>query len=140
MALGNTLVTFKMDDVVSSLLSEEMQRKASVLKKEALAVCGRSTERGKKNDNKSENKGRSKSCGKSKTSNKSKAKCWNCDKTGHFRKDCKEPKEKKKASDSGSEKSQEDGNAFIVALAAHASNDVWLVDSCASFHMTSHRN
>ncbi|WP_425268093.1 hypothetical protein [Enterobacter hormaechei] len=59
MALGSTLVTFKMDDVVSSLLSEEMRRKASVSEKEALAVRGRTTERGKKNDNKSDNKGRS---------------------------------------------------------------------------------
>ncbi|WP_424677707.1 hypothetical protein [Enterobacter hormaechei] len=42
MALGSTLVTFKMDDVVSSLLSEEMRRKASVSEKEALAVRGRS--------------------------------------------------------------------------------------------------
>ena len=33
MALGNTIVTFKMDDVVSSLLSEEMRRKASILEK-----------------------------------------------------------------------------------------------------------
>ena len=59
---------------------------------------------------------------------------------GHFRKDCKEPKKKKKASDSGSEKSQDDGNAFILALAAHASDDVWLIDLGASFHMTSHRS
>ena len=124
MALGNTIITFKMDDVVSSLQSEEMWRKASISEKEALAIRGRSTKRGKKNDNKSDNKGRSKSCGKSKTPNKSKAKCWNCDKTGHFRKDYKEPKKKKKASDSSSEKSQEDGNAFIAALVAHASDDV----------------
>lgn len=139
MALGSTLVTFKMDDVVSSLLSEEMSRKASISEKEGLAIRGRSTERGKKNDNKSDNKGRSKPRGKSKTSNKSKEKCWNCDKSRHFCKDCKElKKKKKKGSDSASERSQEDGDAFIVALAAHASDDVWSVDSGEYFHMTSH--
>lgn len=83
---------------------------------------------------------RSKSRGKSKNPGKSKAKCWNYNKTGHFCKDYKEPKKKKKASDSGSEKSQDDGDAFIAALVAHASDDVWLINSSASFHMTSHRS
>ena len=101
MVVGITIVTFRMDDVVSALLFKEMQRKSSDSSKEALAVCGRSNDKGKKNDKKS-GKGRSKSHGKSKTPGKSKAKCWNCDKTGHFRKDCKEPKKKKKASDSSS--------------------------------------
>ena len=108
------------------------------LAKEALAICGRSNDRGKQNDNKS-GKSRSKSHEKSKNLGKSKGKYWNYDKTGHFRKDYKEPKKKKKASDSGSEKPQEDGDAFIAALAAHASDDVWLIDSGASFHTTSHR-
>jgi hypothetical protein len=137
MALGSTIITFRMDDVVSSLLSKETRRKSSDSATEALAVRGRSNDRGKQNDNKS-GKGRSKSHGKSKNPGKSKVKCWNCDKTGHFRKDCKEPK-KKKASDSSSEKSQDDGDAFIAALVAHASDDVWFIDSGASFHMTSHQ-
>ena len=123
MALGSTLVTFKMDDVVSSLLSEERRRKSSDLDKEDLTIHGRSNDRGKKNDNKF-GKGRSKSYGKSKTPRKSKGKCWNCDKTGHFHKYYKEPKKKKKASNSGLEKYEEDGDAFIVALVVHASNDV----------------
>ena len=123
MALGSTLATFRMDDVVSLLLSEEMQRNSLDSDKEALTIHGRSNDRGKKNENKSR-KGRSKSCGKSKTLGKSKAKCWNCDKTGHFCKDCKEPKKKKKASDSGSEKSQEDGDAFITTWVVYASDDV----------------
>ena len=104
MALGSTIITFRMDDVVSSLLSKETWRKSSDSAKEALFVHGRSNDRGKQNDNKS-GKGRSKSRGKSKNPRKSKVKCWNNDKMGHFCKDCKEPKKKKKASDSGSEKS-----------------------------------
>ena len=123
MALGSTIVTFRMDDVVFALLFKEMQRNSLDSSKEALVVHGRSNEKGKQNDNKSKN-GRSKSNGKSKTPRNSKAKCWNCDKTGHFHKDCKEPKKKKKALDLGSEKYEEDGDAFIVALAVHASNDV----------------
>ena len=108
-----------MDDVVYSLLSKEMQRKSWNLAKEALVVHRRSNNRGKQNDNKFW-KGRSKSRGKSKTPRKSKEKWLNCDKTGHFCKEYKEPKKKKKALDSGLEKSQEDGDAFIIALAEHA--------------------
>ena len=74
MALGSTIVTFRMDDVVSSLLSEETRRKSSDSAKEALAVRGRSNDRGKQNDNKS-GKGISKSHVKSKTPRKSKVKC-----------------------------------------------------------------
>lgn len=107
--------------------------------KEALVVHERSNNKGKQNDNKSR-KGRSKPHGKSKTLRKSKENFWNCDKYGHFHKDCKDPKKKKKASYSGSKRSQEDGDALIIALATHASNDVWLIDSSASFHMTYHRS
>ena len=63
MALGSTLITFKMDDVVSALLSEETRRKSLDSAKEALVVRGRSNDKGKKNDNKS-GKSRSKSRGK----------------------------------------------------------------------------
>lgn len=65
-------------------------------------------------------------------------KCWNCGQPGHIQKDCKEEKKKKKNSDNDS--SQRDANAFIVALATQASNDVWMIDFGASFHMTSHRD
>ena len=123
MPLGSTIVTFRMDDVVSSLLSEETLRKYLDSAKESLAIHGRPNDRGKQNDNKP-GKGRSKSYGKSKNPRNSKVKCWNCDKTGHFHKDCKEPKKKKKASDSSSKKSKDDGDAFIVALAVHASDEV----------------
>ena len=45
MALGNTIVTFLMDDVVSALLSEETRRKSLDSAKEALAVRGISNDR-----------------------------------------------------------------------------------------------
>ena len=84
---------------------------------------------------KSKNKGRSKSPGKSK------AICWNCGKHGHFWKDCKEEKKKKKKKqDFDSKSEKEDGDAFIAALATHAGENVWLIDSGASFHMNHNRN
>jgi len=83
MAIMSTTSTFKMDEVVSLLLFEEMWRESSELVKEALAVCGRPKEKGKKKDKKDE-KCRSKSPRRLKSPRKSKALCWNCGKTGHF--------------------------------------------------------
>ena len=45
MAMGSSLVFLKMEDVVGSLLSEEMRRKVSLNAKDALSVCGRPRER-----------------------------------------------------------------------------------------------
>ena len=82
MAIGSTLVVLKMEDIVGSLLSEEMRRKVSLNAKEAFSVRGRSKERGKNekqhDPSKSKNKGRSRSRGKSKVI------CWNCGKPRHL--------------------------------------------------------
>lgn len=68
---------------------------------------------------------------------KSKVICQNYGKPGHFCKDCKEEKKKKKKKfDYDFESKKEDGDAFIATLATHASNDAWLIDLGASFHMT----
>ncbi|KAH9294795.1 hypothetical protein KI387_038383, partial [Taxus chinensis] len=63
MAIGSTSITLKMEDVVGSLLSEEMRRKVSLNAKQVLSVQGRTKERGKyeKKRGHSKNKGRSKS-------------------------------------------------------------------------------
>jgi hypothetical protein len=72
MAIGRTTTTFKMEDVVSLLVSEETWRKYSKMAKEVIFVWGRSKERGKKKDKKykSKSEGRSDSLRK-----KSKVKC-----------------------------------------------------------------
>ena len=70
MAIGSTSIVLKMEDIVGSLLSEEIRRKVSLNAKEALSVRGRTKARGK-NENKhghskSKNKRRPKSPSKSK--------------------------------------------------------------------------
>lgn len=81
MAIESTTTSFKMEDVVSCLLSKEAPRKYSEMVKEALVVRGISKEKGKKKDmrSKSKSQGRSKSQGKN-----SKVRCSNCGKTVHF--------------------------------------------------------
>ena len=70
MAIGSTSVVLKMEDIVGSLLSEEMRRKVSLNAKDALSVLGRPRERGKNEKqhghSKSKNKGRSNFPSKSK--------------------------------------------------------------------------
>jgi hypothetical protein len=73
-ALVKTLV---LDEVMVSLLSEEVRWKAFESTNEALVVHGRSKEKGKKRE-----KGRSKSHGRHKSPRKSKEKCWNYNKVG----------------------------------------------------------
>lgn len=73
MAIGNTSVVLKMEDVVGSLLSKEMRRKVSLNAKEALSVHGRPKERGK--NEKQHGHSKSKIKGRSKYPSKSKAIC-----------------------------------------------------------------
>lgn len=81
MAIGSTRMTFKIEDVVGSMLSKEMQRESSKMDKEALVAHGRTMEKGKEKDK----KGKSNSLRRSKSpSKKSKAKCWNFCKSNHF--------------------------------------------------------
>jgi hypothetical protein len=142
-AIGSTTQsTLKYEDVVASLLSEEMRWKSmDGHSTDALFVRGHTQDR---NPGKSSG-GRSKSTGRSKSPGKSLRKCWKCGKTGHYKKDCKSKKvDKPKGSDSTSSteaktSTEEGGDVYLASTGTHADHDVWLIDSGASYHMTPHR-
>ena len=110
-----------LDEVMDTLLSKELRRKAYKSSNEALVVCGRSNEKTKNKE-----KGRYKSRGRPKSPRKFKEKCWNYGKVGHFKGDYKEEKNKNKKENNDSEdefekSSKEDrGDAFVVALETQA--------------------
>jgi hypothetical protein len=86
MAIGSNSTTLMLEDVVASLLSEEMRWKnMEGSTKDALMVRGRPIDRGKGkfSGRKSKSKGRSKSLVQSMR------RCWKCGKVGHYKRDYK---------------------------------------------------
>jgi hypothetical protein len=139
---STTQSTLKYEDVVSSLLSEEMRWKSmDIHSTDALFVRGHTQDK-----NPSKPSGwRYKSIGRSKSPGKSLRKCWKCGKTGHYKKDCKSKKvEKTKGSHSTSStevktSTEEGGDVYLESKSTHEDRDVWLIESGASYHMTPHR-
>ena len=95
--------------------------------------------RGRGNDRNS-NRGRSKSRNSNKNISKSRSgqqvQCWNCGKTGHFRRQCKSPK-KKNEDDSANVVTEDIEDALLLVV--DSPFDDLVLGSGASFHTTPHR-
>lgn len=142
-AIGSsTKSALKFEDIVSSLLSEEMRRKSMESQStDALSVrSSRTKERGRYTRGRSKSRGISKSLG-----DPLKKVCWKCDKLGHFKRNCRSKSvERGKASKdtSSTEKkssTEEGGYVYLASTSTQSERDFWLIDSGASFHMTPHR-
>jgi hypothetical protein len=141
-AIGSNTTTLSFDDVVSSLLSEEMRWKNMEGQSTyALFARGCSQDR---NRSKSSS-GRSKSKGRSKSPGKFVKVCWRCGKEGHFKKQCRSKSIEKVKGSEGAPSTEENtskeegGDVYLASSSTHADHEAWLVDSGASFHMTPHR-
>jgi hypothetical protein len=140
---STTQSTLKYEDVLPSLLSEEMRWKSMDSQRTyALFVISHTQDR---NHTKSSGGGESKSIGISKSPGKSLKKRWKCGKTGHYKKDCKSKKAyKPKGSDNTSSKevktsTEEGDDVYLAYTSTHVECGVWLIYLGVSYHMTLHR-
>jgi hypothetical protein len=141
-AIRSNTTTLVLEDMVASMLSEEMIRKnMEGLTKYALVVRGRPVDK-----DKGRIFGRNfKSKGRSKFPVHSVQRCWKCDKVGHYKKECKS--KETKFSDGSDEKqsterkttSEKGGDVYLVSTITQSDQDVWLIDSGPSYHMTPHK-
>jgi hypothetical protein len=142
MAIRSNTTTLALEYVVASLLLEEMRRKnMEGSTKDALVVRGRLVDKDK--DKFSGKKSKSK--GRSKSPVQSTRRCWKCGKDENYKRNCKlkamevstgsnekQSTERKMTLDKGD-------NVYLASNNTQSDQDVWLIDSGASYHMTPHR-
>ncbi|KAE8727661.1 hypothetical protein F3Y22_tig00005406pilonHSYRG00056 [Hibiscus syriacus] len=141
---NNNITSLVFDDVVAVVLQEENRRKnkedrkVNLQQAEALTTMtmmrGRSTERGQSSSHKH---------GRSKSRSKKNLKCYNCGKKGHLKKDCWSLN-KNSNPQGNTANTSDDGDALCCEASTTVKGrkrfvDIWLIDSGATYHMTSRR-
>ncbi|KAE8686785.1 cytochrome c bioproteinsis protein CCS1 [Hibiscus syriacus] len=140
--LTNSNVTsLVFDDVAAAVLQEENRRKnkedKQVILQQAEALTttrGRSTERGQSSSHKH---------GRSKSRSKKNLKCYHCGKKAHLKKDCWSLN-KNSNPQGNTANTSDDGDALCCEASTTVEGrkrfaDIWLIDSGATYHMTSRR-
>jgi len=119
MAIGSNNTTLNIDDVVATLLSEEMRKKSiEGSTQNTLTVRGQPVDRGEVKSSGKRSKSRGKSKARSNIANKSRRRCWGCDKPGHYKRDytstySKEKSEKVQLIEGKT--TQEKGDAYLAS-------------------------
>jgi hypothetical protein len=140
-AIGSNTNALKFDEVVSSLLSEEMrQNNMEGQSTDTLFSRGHSQERNRSKFS----SGRYKSKGRSKSPRKFVKVCWRCGKEGNYKKHYRSKVEKKKVFEESpsieeNTSKEEGGDVYLDSSITHEDHEAWLVESGASFHMTPQR-
>ena len=123
---------FKYEDIQDMIIGEEVRRRDA-----GEAFCSDSDlnlkTRGRGQD-KNYGQGRLKSRkGRSKSIFGQQPKCWNCSKTGHYKKNCREPR-KENENEFANTVTEEVHDALLLYVDSPL--DSWVLDSIVSFHMT----
>ncbi|KAE8697637.1 putative tRNA ligase [Hibiscus syriacus] len=141
---NNNVTSLVFDDVAAAVLQEENRRKnkedrrVNLQQAEALTTMttmrGRSTERGQSSSHK---------YGISKSRSKKNLKCYNCGKNGHLKKDCWSLN-KNSNPQGNTANTSDDGDALCCEASTTVEGrkrfaDIWLIDSGATYHMTSRK-
>ncbi|KAE8667838.1 hypothetical protein F3Y22_tig00112368pilonHSYRG00011 [Hibiscus syriacus] len=139
--INNNVTSLVFDDVAAAVLQEENRCKnkediqVNLQQAEALATMrGRSTECGQSSSHKH---------GGSKSRSKKNLKCYNCGKKGHLKKDCWSLN-KNSNPQGNTANTSDDGDALCCEALTTVKGrkryaDIWLIDSGATYHMTSRR-
>ncbi|KHN13198.1 Retrovirus-related Pol polyprotein from transposon TNT 1-94, partial [Glycine soja] len=130
--------SLSMEEVKTALQSWELKRRITdsyggTSSGEGLMVRGRMDER------KSFQRRRSKSRSKNKNNNK----CHNCQKEGHWKRNCPElKKDKVSTSEFGGAAvvSEESDGGNVLFVSSNVNDDDWILDSACTFHMTPNRD
>jgi hypothetical protein len=124
-AIGSNTTSLKFDEVVSSLLSEEMRKKnMEGQSTNTLFTRGRFQERNRSKFS----SGRSKSKGRSKYPGKFVKVCWRCGKQGHYKKKCISKVEKNKGSKESpsieeNTSKEEGGDMYLASSSTHEDHE-----------------
>eukprot|EP00253_Pinus_taeda_P023813 PITA_23813 len=126
-AIGSNATALQFDEIVPSLLTEEMRQKNMEIQNgDVLSVRGRYQNRNKNNS----------SSGRSKYPGKPIKVCWKCEREGHYKRDYKSKAPKKgKGSDDApftdaKTTSDEGGDVYLASSSStHVDHEAWLIDS-----------
>ncbi|KAH9650291.1 hypothetical protein KPL70_026321 [Citrus sinensis] len=119
--------TLSLDEVKAALNTRGLQEKSGNMNSgEVLAVKARTD----KYDGKKKKQGNN----KQKTKGK---KCFQCQKEGHFKRDCPELKNKKREQNGVAATAEEEGyeSAGVCVATEHVQKGTWILDSGCTFHM-----
>ncbi|KAL2250008.1 UNVERIFIED_CONTAM: Retrovirus-related Pol polyprotein from transposon TNT 1-94 [Sesamum indicum] len=121
----------KFDNIRNIMLNEETRRKQTG----GSSGSALHTESRGRPDTRGKYRGRSRSRGKNK--GKKEMVCWNCEKPGHMKSECRAPK-KEKEGRTANVATEEITDALLLSVSS--SSDDWVVDSGASFHSCSNKD
>lgn len=143
-AIGINTTTLRIDDVLGSMLLEEMRRKnMEGSTHDALMVRGRLVKKVKGISSNAISKSRGRSKSRSKSPFQLTRKCWKCGKERHYKRDynLKGIENNKGSKESQStevkESRDEGGDVYLDSTSTQSDHDSWLIESGVSFHMTS---